>query len=103
MKTYYRIECLQGAPFSSWDDPHTLQEIKEKFWDYASNEDMFDEVDKYYDGITPLIPDWFNLDLIQDIWEVEIVKMTAEEAREGFAQLEREGWITKKERIEATK
>lgn len=75
----YRIVCLQGAGFSSWDDPYSLEDIREKFWGYAQDDGMFEDEEDHKFHIehdeagNALIPGWFNIDFIQDIWEVEIV------------------------------
>lgn len=80
----YKIVCLQGAGFSSWDDPYTLDEIRVKFWEYAQDDGIFeDEEDHKYhierdESGTRIMPEWFDIQFIKDIWEVEIVKFEEE-------------------------
>lgn len=81
----YRIECLQKAPLSSWDDPRTLEEVREQFWDYAVVEGLFDDeedtryhIDYDEETGTALMPDWFTISLIEDVWDVRIVKYEEE-------------------------
>ena len=60
----YKIICLQGAGFSSWDKPHTIKDIKDKFMDYASNE---------FDEMPP--KKWFTLNNIAEVWGVEFERV----------------------------
>lgn len=63
----YRIICLQKAGFSSWDEPHTRQQIIDKFMDYASNE---------FEEMPP--KKWFTMRNIADMWEVEFERISDE-------------------------
>lgn len=60
----YRIICLQNAGFSSWDEPHTRQDIIDKFMDYASNE---------WDNMPP--KKWFTMANIAEVWQVKFDKI----------------------------
>lgn len=64
----YRIICLENAPLSSWDEPHTKQELIDKFYSYAEME-WEEEPDK----------DIFTLDFIQELWNVRFEEITEEE------------------------
>lgn len=54
------VNCLQGAPLSSWGDPRTLKAWGEQFRDYALNE---------WDDVPALAA--FTPEFIANMWEVE--------------------------------
>lgn len=56
----YTIQCLQGAPLSSWGEPRTLKEIKETFLDYARME---------WDNP----PQKLSIREIEELWQVKIL------------------------------
>lgn len=63
----YRIICLQGAALPSWEGKFTESELREKFWDYAQDEELYEAA---YDGEP--IPDWFDLAEIAGVWDVRL-------------------------------
>jgi hypothetical protein len=55
----YKIICNEGYGFSSWGEPHTRDELQEKFRDYAVME---------WDEIPPKKA--FTMSFIAEMWNV---------------------------------
>lgn len=85
----YVIEA--DYPMSSWEGRFTEEELIDKFWDYALQDELYDSdywYQQYFNNssedskltkknwlkqvwtIEP--PEWFNLSEIQEVWQIDI-------------------------------
>lgn len=83
----YVIEA--DYPMSSWDGRFTEEELLHKFWDYAIQDELYDEdywymqyvqktnstltMQEWFDTVwTRILPEWFTLDEVQQTWDITI-------------------------------